>query len=109
MQLQKNVVSTMVYPYDGELVSRTVPPFLQGEVKDCKPSLESVMSSVHGVDYGRDRQYTKEKLRALTPDGVVRWWMNLKTFGIPDPHIDANPTFAGNNTLTFGSRLFHFL
>ena len=96
----------MVYPDDDELVSSTVPP-LQGVAKDYKPSLDNVMSFVHGIDYGRDRQYTKGELRALTPHDIMRW-MNLKTFGIPDPPIDANPRFARSNTLAFWKGYFIF-
>jgi hypothetical protein len=91
--LPKCVVSRMVYPDNDELV--------------YKRSLVSVMCFVHGVDYRRDRQYTKGELRALTPDGIVRW-MNLKTFGIPDTPIDANPMFAHSNTLVFWRKAISF-
>ena len=81
----------MVYTNDDELVSSTVPPPM-GVAKDYKATLDS-MSFVHGVDYGKNRQYTKGELRALTPKDIVRW-MNFKTFGIPDPPIDTNTSFA---------------
>ena len=51
----------MVYLDNDELVSSTTPP-LQGVAKSYKTSLDGVMSFVHGVDYGRDRQYTKGEL-----------------------------------------------
>jgi hypothetical protein len=65
--------------------------------KDNKPSLDSIMSSVHGIDYGRDRQYTKGELQAFNPEDGVVCWMNFKTFGIPDSPMDANPMFARCN------------
>ena len=97
----------MVYPDDDELVSSTTPP-QQGVAKSCKTSLDGVMSFVHGVDYGRDRQYTKGELRALSPNDIMRW-MNLKTFGIPDPPMDSNPRFARSNTLAFWKKSISFL
>jgi hypothetical protein len=96
----------MAYDDDDELVSSTVPP-LQGVARDYKSSLDSMMSFVHGVEYGRERQYTKGELRAVTPNDVLRW-MNVKTFGIPDPPIDANPTGARSNTLAFWKKAISF-
>ena len=51
----------MVYTDDDELGSSTVPP-LMGVAKDYKATLDSIMSFVHGVDYGKNRQYTKGEL-----------------------------------------------
>jgi hypothetical protein len=65
--------------------------------KDNKPSLDSILSSVHGIDYGRDRQCTKGELQAFNPEDGVVCWMNFKTFGIPDSSMGANPMFARCN------------
>ena len=101
-----NSTKTSCQEPDDELVSSMAPP-LQGVAKGYKPLLDAVMSFVHGVNYGRDRKYTKVELRALTPNDVVRW-MNLKTFGIPDPPIDSNPMFARSNTLAFWKKAISF-
>lgn len=68
----------MVYTDDDKLMSSTVPP-LMGVAKDYKATLDSIMSFVHGVDFGKNRQYTKGELRALTPKDIMRW-MNFMTF-----------------------------
>ena len=97
----------MVYPYDDELMSSTVPP-LQGVAVEYKSTLDSVMSFVHGVDsYGRDKQYKKGELRALTPNDVVRW-MSVKTYGIADPPIDLNPKFVRSSTLAFWKKAISY-
>jgi hypothetical protein len=49
----------MVYPDDDELVSSTVPPRQGVAVLEYKCTFDGVMSSVHGIDYGRDKQYKK--------------------------------------------------
>ena len=48
----------MVFPDDDELVSSTV-LLLQGVTVSYKSTLDDVMSFVHGVDYGKDKQYNK--------------------------------------------------
>jgi hypothetical protein len=88
------------YPDDAdELVTSTVLP-LQGVALEYKSTLDSLMSYFHGVDYAREREYTKGVLRALTPDDIVAW-MNVKTFDNPDPPLDANPTECRSSSLEF--------
>ncbi len=94
------------YADDDELATSTVPP-LQGVALEYKSSLDSLMSYFHGVDYGKERQYTKGELRALTPDDVVAW-MNVKTFDDPDPPLDANPTECRSSSLKFWKKALSF-
>ena len=56
-------------------------------------TFDAFMSFVHNRAYSQEHEYTAEEKNSLTPDDVVRW-MNVKTFGIKDPPIDANPVYA---------------
>jgi hypothetical protein len=96
------------YADDDELTTSTVPPF-QGVALEYKSLLDSLISySFDGVlDYGKERQYTKGELRALTPDDVVAW-MNVKTFDDPDPPSDANPTECRCRSLKFWKKALSF-
>jgi hypothetical protein len=87
------------YADDDKLAMSTAPP-LQGVALEYKSSLDSLMSYFHGVDYGKEGQYTKGELRALTPDDVVAW-MKVKSFENPDPPLDANPTECRSSSLEF--------
>jgi hypothetical protein len=72
-----------------------------------KATLDNLMSLVHGREYTRDQTYTKGELRALTPLHVLQW-MNLRTFGVTDPALDANPTLARSNSLEFYKKSISF-
>ena len=96
----------VAYADDDELATSTVPP-LQGVALEYKSSLDSLMSYFHGVDNGKEGQYTKGELRALTPDDVVAW-MNVKTFDDPDPPLDANPTECRSSSLEFWKKALSF-
>jgi hypothetical protein len=73
--------------------------------------LDSLMSFVHkrppGQEYTRAQAYRTSELNAITPIDVLRW-MNIKTFGIPDPPIDANPVSARSSSLTFYKKSISF-
>lgn len=101
----------MVNTDNVKLVLSTV-LLLIGMAKDYKGTLDSVMSLVHGIDYGttRNRHYNNTgELQTHTPKGIVRW-MNFKTFGIPNPPIDTNPRFAQSNRFAFWKKkAFSFL
>ena len=97
--LIKPLYEMQAYDDDHEPVASTIPP-LQGVAVQYKVTLDHLMSFVHGIDYGRDHTYTKGELRALNPLDVLRW-MNVKTFGDPDPAVDANPTSARSNSLEY--------
>jgi hypothetical protein len=58
-----------------------------------RATFDAFMSFVHNRAYSQEHEYTAEEKNSLTPDDVVRW-MNVKTFGIKDPPIDANPVYA---------------
>jgi hypothetical protein len=47
------------------------------------------------------------ELNAITPVDVLHW-MYIKTFGIPDPPIDANPVSARSSSLNFFKKPFRF-
>ena len=103
MQLQ----NMMIFPDDDEPMASTVSPLL-GVASSYKSSLDELMSFMHGVPrYSKTKQYTKGELRAITPHEVVRW-MNLKTYGNPDPPIDSNPLFARSNSLAFWKKAISF-
>ena len=106
--LIKPLYEMQAYDDDHEPVASTIPP-LQGVAVQYKVTLDHLMSFVHGIDYGRDHTYTKGELRALTPLDVLRW-MNVKTFGDPDPAVDANPTSARSNSLEYYKKaISHFM
>ena len=72
-----------------------------------KATLDTFMSFVHGQEYRREKEYTVEERNALTPNDVV-CWMNLKTFGIEDPPVDANPVHARSSSLEFWKKAISF-
>jgi hypothetical protein len=73
--------------------------------------LDSLMSFVHkrppGQEYTRSQAYRTSELNAITPVDVLHW-MNIKTFGIPDPPIDANPVSARSSSLNFYKKSISF-
>ena len=95
------------YPDDDEQLVTSTVPFLQGVALEYKSTLDILMSYFHGVDYAREREYTKGELRALTPDDVVAW-MNVKAFDDPDPSLDANPTEFHSSSLEFWKKTLSF-
>jgi hypothetical protein len=96
----------MQYPDNKEITPSTI-PLLQGTSEKYKATLDSFLSFVHSRKYPRQKTYTKAELRALTPQHVLWWWMNLKAFGVIDPPNDANPTFARSISLSFWKKPSH--
>ena len=94
------------YPDDEEPVASTQGP-LEGVAVKYKPLLDSLLSFVHGCEYDKNKVYTKQELRAITPTDVLRW-MNLKTFGTPDPANDANPTECRSSSLEYWKKAISF-
>jgi hypothetical protein len=92
---------------DHDDVSPSTMPPLQGVAINYKPTLDSLLSFVHGHVYSRAQTYTNGELRALTPQDVVRW-MNLRAFGSPDPPSDANPTLARSASLAYWKKAISF-
>ena len=76
-----------------------------------RPHLDSLMSFVHnrppGQEYTRSQAYRTSELNAITPLDVLRW-MNIKTFGVPDPPLDANPVSARSSSLNFYKKSISF-
>jgi hypothetical protein len=63
------------------------------------------MTFVNDEEYGKEDQFTQEKLLSpLTPDDVRRSWMCQ----IPIPGPDANPTSARSSTLMFWKKAISF-
>jgi hypothetical protein len=96
----------MQYADDEEIAPSTVPP-LEGVAVKYKSTLDSLLSFVHKTEYTRETTYTKGELRALTPENVLHW-MNIKTFGVADPPMDANPISARSNSLAFWKKAISF-
>jgi hypothetical protein len=73
--------------------------------------LNSLMSFVHkqppGQEYTQAQAYQTSELNAITPVDVLHW-MNIKTFGIPDAPIDANPVSAQSSSLNFYKKFILF-
>jgi hypothetical protein len=74
-----------------------------------KSILDSLMSFLHQNDekYGKEKVYSQEELNRILPDDVVRW-MKLRSFGTPDPELDADPKLARSNTLQFYKKAISF-
>ena len=96
----------MQYADDEEIAPSTVPP-LEGVAVKYKSTLDSLLSFVHKTEYTQETTYTKGKLHALTPENVLHW-MNIKTFGMADPPMDANPISARSNSLAFWKKRYRF-
>ena len=86
-------------------------PFLYNPLTNMaqayKPILSWFMSFVNNEVYANDHEFTDAQLGALTPNDVLHW-MNVQTFGIPNPAPDANPTLAQSNTLKYWKKALSF-
>jgi hypothetical protein len=51
--------------------------------------------------------YSQEELNRILPDDVI-CWMKLRSFGTPDPKLDADPKLARSNTLQFYKKALSF-
>ena len=56
-----------------------------------KATLDSFMSFVHGREYRQDKEDIVESRKECTNP---QCWLNVKTFGIEEPPVDANPVHA---------------
>ena len=65
-----------------------------------KAILVKFMSHLHSTDYAVDHEFSQEELTGITPNDIVEW-CNIKTFGEPNPPLDANPTLARSNSIKF--------
>jgi hypothetical protein len=74
-----------------------------------KPILIQLISFLNNQQYNKDHEFTEQELGVLTPADVLRW-MNLKSFGVPNPPDDANPTQARSNSLKYWKKaISHFM
>ena len=62
-----------------------------------KAILVKFMSHLHSTDYAVDHEFSQEELTGITPNDIVEW-CNIKTFGEPNPPLDADPTQARSNS-----------
>jgi hypothetical protein len=54
--------------------------------------------------------YTAEELRQVTPEELMRWWLNTRTFGVADAGRDmAIKPKVRANTLAFWKKSSFFL
>ena len=60
-----------------------------------------------GQAYTQTQAYRTSELNAITPLDVLRW-MNIKTFGIPNPPLDANPVLPRSRLLNFYKKSISF-
>jgi hypothetical protein len=81
--------------------------------KKIQSILDSLMSFVHEVEFGRkydnDREYTNEELLQVTPNHVLKW-MLLCTFGSTDVGVISDTTrpMVRANTLQFWKKSISF-
>lgn len=62
------------------------------------------MSYLDDQNYTSDQGFAVDQLSALTPADILRG-MNMKTFGVPNPPLDANPTtLAQSNSMKYWKR-----
>jgi len=65
-----------------------------------KPVLVAMMSYLDDIAYNIDHNFSENQLGELTPADVLRW-LNYKTYGDPEPDVDANPIGARSNSIKF--------
>ena len=76
---------------------------------DYRPTLVSLMSFLDGVAYAKETIFTEQRLRRITPSDILRW-MNMKTFGVENPPLDANPLTAHSSSLAYWKKaISHFM
>ena len=88
--------------------SRRAERFLGGTGKNYnKSTLDHLMAFICHREFARDYIYSDEELHIIQPHHVLQW-MNVKTFGIANPGIDANPISARSNSLTYWKKAISF-
>jgi len=87
--------------------SRRAERFLGGTGKNYKSTLDHLMTFICHREFARDYIYSDEELHIIQPHHVLQW-MNVKTFGIANPGIDANPISARSNSLTYWKKAISF-
>ncbi len=82
--------------------------FLGGTGKNYKSTLDHLMSFICHCEFAQDYIYSNEELHVIQPHHVLQW-MNVKTFRIANPAIDANPISAQSNSLTYWNKQSYFV
>ena len=99
-KLAMRVSTTRVKIMDSaEATQRRADRFLGGTGKLYKATLDSLMSYIERREFARDYIYTDTELCAITPKNHILEWMNVKTFGTPNPPVDSNPISARSISL----------
>ena len=75
--------------------------------QNYKSTLDHLMAFICHREFARDYIYSDEELHIIQPHHVLQW-MNVKTFGIANPGIDANPISARSNSLTYWKKAISF-
>ena len=75
-------------------------PTMTRSKNDYKPILVALLSYLDNEKYPKDAEFTSERLLQLTPTHISQW-MNVRTFGVPNPGLDANPISARSSSLMY--------
>ena len=107
-KLARRVSTTRVKIMDSaEATQRRADRFLGGTGKLYKATLDSLMSYIERREIARDYIYTDTELCAITPNHILEW-MNVKTFGTPNPAVDSNPISARSSSLQYWKKAISF-
>jgi hypothetical protein len=90
-----------------DATQRRAERFLGGTGKLYKSTLDNLMSYIEHRDFARDYVYNDAELCVITPQHILEW-MNMKTFGIPNPPVDANPISARSSSLQYWKKAISF-
>lgn len=58
------------------------------------------MSYRDSATYANNHEFTQEELSLITPAEILRW-LNVQTYGIPEPDANDNPTMARSNSIKY--------
>ena len=78
-------------------------------IHDYKRTLIHLKNYTNNLEYPREYQFTDTELRQLTPEKIMRWF-NVKAYGTPVPHTDANRIHACASSIMYYKKsnfLFH--
>jgi hypothetical protein len=52
------------------------------------------------MEYPKEAVFTQERLAQIKPQDILRW-MNVRTFGVPNPPLDADPFLARHTSVEY--------
>jgi hypothetical protein len=65
-----------------------------------KAVLVRFMSYRDSTTYAHNKEFTQEELALITPAEIL-CWLNVQTYGAPEPDANDNPTMARSNSIKF--------